>query len=194
MPVFGAGRALYFVGEGGKRGFQQRFRGLTRDLSPDERRRCLSWFGDAGEVLHLDRHEDARFARDQINRHRADLAVFDSFANFHGLDENSTSDMALVGSRIKWLRDETGETFPEKVTAFHPEMGAHGKFGEPCPQCGDPIQRIVYAGRETNYCPSCQTGGKLLADRALSRLLKGEWPRTIEELEDLRASHREEDG
>ena len=88
------------------------------------------------------------------------------------------------------LRDETGDAFPEKITAFHPEMAAHGKFGEPCPQCGDPIQRIVYAGRETNYCATCQTDGKLLADRALSRLMKGEWPKTLEELEDLRASHR----
>jgi formamidopyrimidine-DNA glycosylase len=88
------------------------------------------------------------------------------------------------------LREETGDSFPEKITAFHPAMAAHGKFGEPCPQCGDPIQRIAYAGRETNYCATCQTGGKLLADRALSRLLKGECPRTLEELEDLRASHR----
>ncbi len=88
------------------------------------------------------------------------------------------------------LREETGDGFPEKITAFHPEMAAHGKFGEPCPACGAPIQRIVYAGRETNYCAACQTDGRLLADRALSRLLKGEWPKTLEELEDLRASHR----
>lgn len=88
------------------------------------------------------------------------------------------------------LREETGDAFPEKITAFHPAMAAHGKFGEPCPACGEPIQRIVYAGRETNYCAGCQTGGKLLADRALSRLMKGEWPKTLEELENLRASHR----
>jgi len=79
-----------------------------------------------------------------------------------------------------------GGAFPEKVTAFRPEMAAHGKYGEPCPACGDPIQRIVFADRETNYCPTCQTGGKLLADRALSRLLKGDWPRSLEELESLR--------
>jgi formamidopyrimidine-DNA glycosylase len=84
------------------------------------------------------------------------------------------------------LLDETGDDFPEKVTAFHPAMGAHGKFGQPCPRCGTPIQRIVFADRETNYCPSCQTGGKLLADRALSRLLREDWPRTLEELEELR--------
>ncbi len=81
-----------------------------------------------------------------------------------------------------------GDDFPEKVTAFRPEMAAHGKYGEPCPECGDPIQRIVFADRETNYCATCQTGGKLLADRALSRLLKGDWPRSLEELELLRRS------
>ena len=84
------------------------------------------------------------------------------------------------------LRDETGAAFPEKVTAFHPAMAAHGKFGEPCPRCGTPIQRIAFADRETNYCPTCQTGGKLLADRALSRLLREDWPRTLEELEALK--------
>jgi formamidopyrimidine-DNA glycosylase len=88
------------------------------------------------------------------------------------------------------LRAETGSDFPEKVTAFHPAMGAHGKFGNPCPFCATPIQRIVYADRETNYCPTCQTGGKLLADRGLSRLLKEDWPRTVEELEEMRESRR----
>ena len=82
------------------------------------------------------------------------------------------------------LREEFGEDFPSKITAFHPAMGAHGKFGEPCPRCGAPIQRIVYGGRETNYCAPCQTGGKLLKDRALSRLLREDWPRTLEELEE----------
>lgn len=78
---------------------------------------------------------------------------------------------------------DLGERFPEKVTAFHPRMAVHGRFGEPCPVCETKVQRIVYADRETNYCPRCQTGGKLLADRALSRLLKSDWPKTIEELE-----------
>ena len=78
---------------------------------------------------------------------------------------------------------ETGDGFPEKVTAFHPEMGVHGKYGEPCPVCGAPVQRIVHGSRETNYCPGCQTGGKILADRSLSRILKDDWPKTLDELE-----------
>ncbi|MFO0802091.1 MAG: DNA-formamidopyrimidine glycosylase family protein [Gemmataceae bacterium] len=82
------------------------------------------------------------------------------------------------------LRKETGEKFPEKVTAFRPGMAVHGRFGQPCPVCGTAVRRIVYAENETNYCPRCQTGGKVLADRALSRLLKGDWPKTIEELEE----------
>ena len=82
------------------------------------------------------------------------------------------------------LRDETAEGFPAKVTAFREEMAVHGRHREPCPVCGSPVQRIVYSSNETNYCAACQTGGKLLADRALSRLLKKDWPRTIEELEE----------
>ena len=84
------------------------------------------------------------------------------------------------------LRVEFGEGFPKKITAFHPEMAAHGKYGEPCPVCDSPIQRIKYANRETNYCATCQTGGKVLADRGMSRLLGDDWPRTLEELEELK--------
>ncbi len=80
------------------------------------------------------------------------------------------------------LRAETGEAFPTGVTAFRPDMAVHGKFGQPCPVCGAPVQRIVYAENETNYCARCQTGGAILADRALSRLLKSSWPRSIDEL------------
>jgi formamidopyrimidine-DNA glycosylase len=83
------------------------------------------------------------------------------------------------------LRDAAHGEFPEKVTAFRPDMAVHGRFGLPCPVCGTKVQRIRYAENETNYCPRCQTSGKLLADRALSRLLKSDWPRTIEELERL---------
>ena len=84
---------------------------------------------------------------------------------------------------IDRLRAQTGDRFPEKVTAFRPEMAVHGRYKQPCPDCGAPVQRIVYAENETNYCARCQTGGKLLADRALSRLLRKDWPRTLEELE-----------
>src|SRR5499427_7476721 len=82
------------------------------------------------------------------------------------------------------LRDETGPSFPEKVTAFREGMAVHGRYGKPCPDCGAPVQRIVYAENETNYCARCQTGGKLLADRALSRLLREDWPRSLEELDE----------
>jgi formamidopyrimidine-DNA glycosylase len=83
------------------------------------------------------------------------------------------------------LRAEFGDRFPDRITAFHPAMAAHGKYGEPCPVCGSPIQRIRYADRETNYCATCQTSGKVLADRGMSRLLGSDWPRTLEELEEL---------
>jgi formamidopyrimidine-DNA glycosylase len=84
------------------------------------------------------------------------------------------------------LQSEAAKMFPQKVTAFRPEMAVHGKFGQPCPRCGTKIQRIRYADNETDYCPQCQTGGKLLADRGLSRLLKQDWPRTLDELESLK--------
>jgi formamidopyrimidine-DNA glycosylase len=85
---------------------------------------------------------------------------------------------------IDRLRAAVGDGFPEKVTAFHEEMAVHGRYGQPCPVCGHPVQRIVYAENEANYCARCQTGGRLLADRAYSRLLKEDWPATLEEWED----------
>ncbi len=84
---------------------------------------------------------------------------------------------------ITRLREQAGESFPEKVTAFHPDMAVHGKYGKPCPVCESPVQRIRYASNETNYCARCQTGGKVLADRSLSRLLKADWPKSIDQLE-----------
>jgi formamidopyrimidine-DNA glycosylase len=87
---------------------------------------------------------------------------------------------------IDRLRDETHGDFPEHVTAFRDDMAVHGRFGKPCPRCGEPVQRIRYADNETNYCARCQTGGTLLADRSLSRLLKADWPRTLEELDALK--------
>jgi formamidopyrimidine-DNA glycosylase len=97
---------------------------------------------------------------------------------------NATQD--VLSSWTERLTAEASERFPEKVTAFRPEMAVHGRFGKPCPVCGTAIQRIVHAENESNYCPRCQTGGKLLADRSLSRLLKDDWPRTIEEWEERR--------
>jgi len=94
---------------------------------------------------------------------------------------------------VRWtdkLRTEVGEDFPAKVTAFLPDMAVHGKFGQPCPVCGTAVQRIRYAENEVNYCPRCQTGGKLLADRSLSRLLKGDWPKTIDEAEEQAAAKK----
>jgi formamidopyrimidine-DNA glycosylase len=92
---------------------------------------------------------------------------------------------ATLAEWIAKLRTEAGGKFPEKVTAFREGMAVHGRYGQPCPRCGEKVQRIRYASNETNYCARCQTGGKLLADRGLSRLLREDWPRTLEELEAL---------
>jgi formamidopyrimidine-DNA glycosylase len=89
---------------------------------------------------------------------------------------------SILAEWIERLRDQAGDDFPEHVTAFRKEMAVHGRFGKPCPVCGAPVQRIRYADNETNYCPGCQTGGHILADRSLSRLLKNDWPRRLEEL------------
>jgi formamidopyrimidine-DNA glycosylase len=91
---------------------------------------------------------------------------------------------AVLAEWTERLRRETGDGFPDKVTAFREGMAVHGRFREPCPSCGTPVQRIRYAENETNYCPSCQTEGRLLADRGLSRLLKSDWPRSLEELDE----------
>ena len=104
-------------------------------------------------------------------------------------DEIEALRVACRAQLLLWtdrLREEVGDGFPDKVTAFRPEMAVHGKYNEPCPRCGTKVQRIVYADNEANYCPTCQTDGKLLADRSLSRLLKADWPRTLEELEERR--------
>ena len=90
----------------------------------------------------------------------------------------------VLGEWIDRFRRDAERAFPEKVTAFREGMAVHGRYGKPCPDCGTPVQRIVYAENESNYCPACQTGGRLLADRALSQLLRGDWPKTLEELEE----------
>ena len=104
--------------------------------------------------------------------------------------EQWSSLLATIRSTLTLWRDrlvaEAGEAFPEKVTALRDDMAVHGRFGKPCPACGEPIQRIRYADNETNYCAQCQTGGKLLADRSLSRLLRGDWPKSLDELELLK--------
>lgn len=105
-------------------------------------------------------------------------------------DEMERLWVAAKSTLAEWsarLIAETGERFPEKVTAFRPGMAVHGRYSLPCPVCGTPVQRIRYAENETNYCPTCQTGGRLLADRALSRLLREDWPRSLEELDELRS-------
>lgn len=97
---------------------------------------------------------------------------------------------ATLADWVERLTRETGDAFPEEVTAFRQGMAVHGRYGQPCPACGSPVQRIVYARNEANYCAHCQTGGKLLADRALSRLMRGDWPKTLEELEQRKEEGR----
>ena len=116
--------------------------------------------------------------------HRARLSPI---AQTHKLDPGEVLRLYASARSVltEWtlrLREEAASGFPTKVTAFRPQMAVHGRFGEPCPDCGAPVQRIVYAENETNYCARCQTGGTILADRALSRLLKSSWPRSIDEL------------
>jgi formamidopyrimidine-DNA glycosylase len=120
------------------------------------------------EILHA-----ARLSPVRLTRQLDDAEVARLFA----------ATRATLVDWIERLRAQTGDAFPEKVTAFRPAMAVHGRYRQPCPVCGSPVQRIAYAENETNYCATCQTGGRLLADRALSRLLRADWPRTIEEME-----------
>jgi formamidopyrimidine-DNA glycosylase len=117
--------------------------------------------------------------------HLAKLSPFKQTSGLTGAEMSRLHDatVAVLGEWTERLCAEARERFPEKVTAFRPDMAVHGRFGLPCPVCGTTIQRIAYADNECDYCPRCQTGGKILADRALSRLLKDAWPKTVEELE-----------
>jgi len=124
--------------------------------------------------------------------HRAKMSPF-QLTRKMTMEEMETLFRACREVLTEWtarLRAEAGDGFPEKVTALHPGMAVHGRFGKPCPVCGTSVQRLVYADNEANYCPTCQTGGRLLADRALSRLLKDDWPKTLEELEARKRGER----
>lgn len=132
--------------------------------------RLVSGIGNAysDEILHRAKLSPAK---------RSDQLTDDEIRALHEATQ------AVLLEWIERLRAETGDGFPENVTAFREEMAVHGKYRKPCPVCGAPVQRIVYAENESNYCAKCQTGGRLLADRSLSRLLKKSWPKTLEELE-----------
>jgi formamidopyrimidine-DNA glycosylase len=134
--------------------------------------RFFSGIGNAysDEILHR-----ARLSPVKLTRQLTD----DEIARLHA------GTQATLNDWITRLTAEARAAFPEKVTAFRPDMAVHGRYGKPCPDCGAPVQRIVHADNETNYCARCQTGGRLLADRALSRLLHQDWPKTLEELEGL---------
>jgi formamidopyrimidine-DNA glycosylase len=135
--------------------------------------RLLSGVGNAyaDEILHRARLSPVRMTRQLTEEETARL--FEAAK-------------ATLSDWIERLRREAGGAFPEGVTAFRPDMAVHGRYGKPCPDCGAPVQRIVHADNETNYCARCQTAGRLLADRALSRLLRQDWPRTLEEMEERR--------
>ncbi len=125
--------------------------------------------------------------------HRARMSPFKLTRSLTD-DEACRLHVATVEILTEWterLMAETGDRFPERVTASRPEMAVHGRFGQPCPVCGTPVQRIVYAENESNYCAECQMGGRLLADRALSRLLRSDWPATLTELEETTAQRRD---
>ncbi len=139
--------------------------------------RILSGIGNAysDEILHRARLSPFKRTTDLTSKESAALLA-------------ATTE--VLGEWVERLRAETGAGFPEKVTAFRPQMAVHGRYGQPCPVCGTPVQRILYAENEANYCPTCQTGGRLLADRVLSRLMKEDWPRTLEELEEKKERAR----
>jgi formamidopyrimidine-DNA glycosylase len=140
--------------------------------------RLFSGIGNAysDEILH-----GALLSPLQLTRHVDDATV----------ERLHRATVETLHQWIERLRSDAADAFPEKVTAFREGMAVHGRFGQPCPRCGAPVQRIAYADSECNYCATCQTGGRLLADRSLSRLMRGDWPRTLEDLEQLKAKRRE---
>ena len=160
------------------------------DASEDEFRAVLLHENHTLKRLLTDPHSFSGIGNAYSNEilHRARLSPL---ALTQRLKDNEISRLfeATRATLLDWLdrlRREASDGFPEKVTAFRDGMAVHGRFGKPCPACGTAVQRIVYAENETNYCPTCQTGGRLLADRSLSRLLKNDWPRTVQEWEEGR--------
>lgn len=181
LHLFGSKEDLGTIDPGGVDVFHVDFGGFRTALMAENRTlkraltdpRILSGIGNAysDEILHA--------------------AKLSPIQQTHKLSEDEwqrlfTATRETLHLWIDRLNQEAGQGFPEKVTAFRKDMAVHGRFGVPCPRCGEPVQRIRYADNETNYCPQCQTGGKLLADRSLSRLLGKDWPRTLDELEALR--------
>lgn len=181
LHVFGSEAALEEINPGGIEVFATDLAGFRAALMRENRTlkraltdpRIVSGIGNAysDEILH-----EARLS---------------PIAQTHKLKEKEwerlySATLATLTLWMERLNAEARKAFPEKVTAFRPEMAAHGKFGQSCPRCGSPIQRIQYADNETNYCATCQTDGKVLADRGLSRLLGKDWPRTLDELEALK--------
>jgi formamidopyrimidine-DNA glycosylase len=181
LHVLRGEQALHDINPGGVEIFRTDLAGFRAALSAENRTlkraltdpRLISGVGNAysDEILHA-----AQLSPITLT-HRLKPEEWDR------LFSATRSTMTLWIDR---LRAEAGRSFPEKVTAFRPEMAVHGRFGQPCPRCAQPIQRIRYADNETNYCAVCQTGGKVLADRSLSRLLGSDWPRTLDELEALK--------
>lgn len=185
LHVVQGSAALQQFDRGGIEPLQSSLDAFTRRLRSENRTlkraltdpRLLSGIGNAysDEILHA--------------------ARLSPVARTHSLDEAQFARLYEATQTVlrDWterLRDEVGDGFPEKVTAFRPGMAVHGRYGEPCPRCGTKVQRIRFANNELNYCPTCQTHGKLLADRGLSRLLKGDWPKTLEEMEELKEQRR----
>jgi formamidopyrimidine-DNA glycosylase len=162
--------------------FEQFHQALTRENHTLKRSltdpHLFSGIGNAysDEILHRARLSPVRLTKQMTNSEIETL--------YHATRDS-------LNDWVERLRRERGAGFPEKVTAFRPDMAVHGKYRKPCPVCGSPVQRIVHAENETNYCAKCQTGGKLLADRSLSRLLKDDWPRSLDELEETRRVHRD---
>jgi formamidopyrimidine-DNA glycosylase len=181
LHVVRGAEALEVMDPGGIDAFEASFEAFRTALSRENRTlkraltdpRIVDGIGNAysDEILHA-----ARLSPIALTSKLDD-------AQWHRLYDSTRATLRLW---IERLANEAANGFPERVTAFRPDMAVHGRYGQPCAVCGEAIQRIRYADNETNYCPRCQTGGTLLADRSLSRLLKRDWPRTLEELEELK--------